>query len=282
MRVCLVACYDAVAMPVRNPYPYDAAAAVRYDAAVPIEDGEVEFYLEVAQQAKERGLRTLELAAGTGRIAIPLAQAGVPIVGLEISPDMLARARQKSAGLDNVEWVEGDMCDFDLGEEFGLITIPSGSFQLLLETDDQLACLRCVERHLAPSGRLAFELENLDYARTGDWLTGKRGVFLRNPARDFLDPESGRRVLSWGTIEFHPSQQRYTSHGFLEELSDEGEVVARVYGPTMELRYLFRYETEHLLARSGLEVEALYGDFRRSEFRGTSPIMMFVARRATP
>jgi len=264
-------------MAVRNPYSYDAATAVRYDAAVPVEENEVEFYLELAQSAA--GRRTLELAAGTGRIAIPLAQAGVPVVGLEISPHMLARARQKSAGLDNVAWVEGDMCDFDLGEQFELITVPSGSFQLLLETDDQLACLRCVERHLSPDGRFAFELENLDYARTGEWLTGKRGVFLRNRARDFLDPESGRRVLSWGTIEFHPSQQRYTSHGFREELSDEGEVVARVYGSPMELRYLFRYETEHLLARCGLEVEALYGDFRKSDFRGTSPIMVFVARK---
>src|SRR3989304_1249018 len=133
-------------MPVRNPYPYDAPTAVRYDAMGPIEEGEVS--LEVAQPAT--GGRTLELAAGTGRIAIPLAQAGISIAGLEISPDMLARARQKSAGLGNIEWRAGDMCAFDLGEQFGLITIPSGSFQLLLETEDQLDCLRCVERHLAP------------------------------------------------------------------------------------------------------------------------------------
>jgi SAM-dependent methyltransferase len=280
MRVCLVACYDAVAMPVRNPYPYDAAAAVRYDAAVPVEDGEVEFYLELARSAA--GGRTLELAAGTGRIAIPLAQAGVPIVGLEISPDMLARARQKSAGLDNVEWVEGDMCDFALGEEFGLITIPSGSFALLLETDDQLACLRCVERHLAPDGRFAFELGNFDYAGAGQLLTSGAGAFVRHPARDFVHPETGRQVITWRSTELHPSRQRYVQQTLREDLNDAGEVVKREYAPTMELRYLFRYETEHLLARCGLEVEALYGDFRRSEFRGTSPIMMFVARKATP
>jgi len=267
-------------MPVRNPYPYDAATAVRYDAAVPIEDHEVEFYLELAQQAKSAGSgRTLELAAGTGRIAIPLAQAGTAVVGLDASPDMLARAREKSAALDNVEWVEGDMCDFDLSEQFGLITIPSGSFALLLETDDQLACLRCVERHLAPGGRLAFELGNFDYVATAEWLTTKRGTFARFPARDFVHPETGRRVLTWRSTELHPSQQRYVQQSLREELDDEGEVVARVYGPPMELRYLFRYETEHLLARCGLQVEALYGDFHKSDFRGTSAGMVWVARK---
>ena len=266
-------------MPVRNPYRYDAPTAVRYDAAVPIEDGEVEFYLALAQQAKERGLRTLELAAGTGRIAIPLAQAGIPIVGLDISPDMLARAREKSAGLDTVEWVEGDMCEFDLGEQFGLVIIPAGTFQLLLETEDQLACLRCIERHLAPVGRLAFEVGNPNIVDMAEWLAAKRGAFLRNPRRDFVHPETGRRILSWGTAEYHPSEQRILQYGFIEELDDDGEVVRRSYGQPMELRYLHRYEAEHLLARAGFEIEALYGDVLKNEYRGTSPDMIWVARK---
>jgi SAM-dependent methyltransferase len=267
-------------MPVRNPYPYDAATAVRYDAAVPVEDNEVEFYLDLAQQARERGQRTLELAAGTGRIAVPLAQGGVPIVGLEISPHMLARARAKSDALGNAEWVEGDMCDFDLGERFGLITIPSGSFGLLLETDDQLACLRCIERHLAPDGRFAFELDNFDLAGAAEWLTTKRGSFVRHPARDFVHPETGRQVLTWRSTELRPTRQRYVQRSLREELNEHGEVVRREYAPPMEGRYFFRYETEHLLARCGLEIEALYGDFRKSEYRATSPTMVFVARKA--
>jgi SAM-dependent methyltransferase len=246
---------------------------------VPIEEGELEFYLELAQQAKAAGGRTLELAAGTGRIAIPLARAGVPILGLDISPDMLARARAKSGGLDNVAWVEGDMCDFDLGDRFGLVTIPSGTFQLLLEIEDQLACLRCVERHLAPGGRLAFDLENLDYVAAAEWLTTKQGVFVRNPARDFVHPETGRRCLSWRSFEFDPARQRYVRRSMREELNDEGEVVARAYLPPMEARYFFRYEAEHLFARSGLEVEALYGGFDKSPFRATSPSMTWVARK---
>ena len=267
-------------------YTYDENTVVRYDAAVPIQTGEVEFYLELAREAEAQGLRTLEVTCGTGRIMIPLAREGIRIVGLDISSAMLARAREKSADLDNVEWVEGDMRDFDLGEEFGLVTIPVGSFQLLLTTEDQLAALRSIHRHVAPGGRLAFEVENPNIVAMAEWLGPKRGTYVRNPARDYVHPETGLHVRSWGSLEYHPSQQRYLPHGMIDELDDDGAVVNRSYGKPMEepnqLRYLHRYEMEHLLARCGFEVEALYGDLSKGEYRGTSPDMIWVARPATP
>src|SRR3972149_11803739 len=88
---------------------YDEDVALRYDAAVPVQAGEIEFYLELAREAGEQGLSTLELACGSGRIAVPLAREGVRLVGLDNSPAMLARAREKSAGLPEVEGVEGDV-----------------------------------------------------------------------------------------------------------------------------------------------------------------------------
>ena len=141
-------------------FAYDEEVALRYDAAVPVGPGEVDFYLELAREAADQGLPTLELACGSGRIAVPLAREGVRLVGLDNSPAMLARAREKSAGLAGVEWVEGDMRSFDLGRLFGLVIIPVASLQPLLTTEDQMACLRCAHRHLAPGGRLAFELDN--------------------------------------------------------------------------------------------------------------------------
>ena len=260
-------------------FVYDEDVALRYDAAVPVQPGEVEFYLALAREAGAQGLRTLEIACGTGRIAVPLARQGVRLVGLDSSPAMLARAREKSAGLDTVDWVEGDMRSFDLGEAFGLAIIPAGSFQLLLTTEDQLACLRCIQRHLAPGGRLAFEIENPDIVRMAEWLTSRRGTLQRRPQRDYRHPTTGRQVRASGSLEYHPSQQRYVASGVTEELDDDGRVVSRSYGSPMELRYLHRFETEHLLARCGLQVEALWGDFQKSEFTGTSPDMIWVARR---
>ena len=258
---------------------YNEDTAVRYDAAVPITPGEVEFYLELAREAQANGLPTLEPGCGTGRIAIPLAREGVSIVGLDASPWMLARAREKSAGLETARWVEGDMCAFDLPERFGLAIIPVGTFQLLLTVEDQLACLRCIHRHLAPGGRFAFQVGNPNIVSMAEWLSSKRGTLQRNPVRDYQHPETGLHVRSWGMVEYHPSEQRSVGYGMIEEMDDDGVVVRRSYGQPMALHYFHRYEVEHLLARCGFEVEALYGDVTKAEYRGTSPNMVWVARR---
>ena len=263
-----------------STFIYDEEVAVRYDSAVPSPDEEIEFYLELAREAQAAGLPTLEPACGTGRIAVPLAREGISIVGLDVSAAMLARAKEKSAGLETAQWLEGDMRDFELPERFGLAIIPVGTFQLLLTTDDQLACLRCIHRHLAPGGRLAFEVENPNTVAMAEWLTTKRGTFQRRPQRDYQHPESGLNVQSWGSAEYHPSEQRYIGHNMIEEMDDAGMVVHRSYSKPMTLRYLFRYETEHLLARCGFEIEALYGDVTKAEYRGTSPDMVWVARKA--
>jgi SAM-dependent methyltransferase len=264
----------------RMSFTYDEAVAKRYDAAVSLQPGEVDFYLELARDAQRRGLPTLELACGTGRIALPLAREGISLVGLDNSPAMLERARAKSADLPNARWIEGDMRDFDLGEQFGLVFIAVGSFQLMYEVEEQLACLRCIERHLAPGGRYAFEVENPNLVEIGKWLTERRGTFLRNPSRDHDDPESGRRVLAWDNLDYHPSKQTYRSQRLHEELDADGlAVVKRTYQQVMDIRYFHRYEMEHLLARAGLEVEVLYGDTLKNEYRAGSPDFIWVARK---
>ena len=73
-----------------------------YDARVQGVPGDVEFFLGLAKEADVAGHPVLELATGTGRIAIPIARAGVRIVGLDLSEAMLAQATEKSNGLENV------------------------------------------------------------------------------------------------------------------------------------------------------------------------------------
>lgn len=260
-------------------YVYDEVIAARYDLMVPLAPGEVDFYLGLARDAEARGLRTLEVTCGTGRVAIPLAREGVRLAGLDNSPAMLAVARKNSAGLANIEWVEGDMRSFDLGEQFGLVYIPAGSFQLMLSVQDQLDSLRCIHRHLAPGGRLAFEVENPMLVAMAEWLTTKKGAYLRRPQRDYTDPKTGRRLLSFGSAEYHPSVQERIGHNYLEELDESLTVVRRQYGKPMTVRYFFRYEMEHLLARAGFEIEALYGDLEKHAYTATSPDFIWVALR---
>jgi len=224
------------------------------------------------------GQEVLELAAGTGRITVPIARAGVRIVGLERAPAMLDIARARGAGIENLSWVEADMTDFDLGRSFGLVTIPYRSFLHLMTVEAQKACLERVLAHLEPGGRLALNFFNPDLSIIGDWVGGRRGGLERlAPTRH---PKSGRRVEWWQSNRYETSQQRLDHTRVGEELSDEGVVVSRVYNE-MPMRYVFRFEFEHLLALTGFEVEALYGGFDREPFGASSTEMVWLARPKT-
>ena len=70
-----------------------------YDVAVPDWPGEIDFYRAMTREVKERGGSILEVGCGTGRVALQLAQEGISIVGMDISPSMITTARQKSQEL---------------------------------------------------------------------------------------------------------------------------------------------------------------------------------------
>ena len=146
----------------------------------------------------------------------------------------------------------------------------------MLTVDDQFACLRCVRNHLAPGGRLAINIFNPDIAIMGQWLTTKRGA-VQGRRDDSLHPTTGRIIKAWETRSYHPATQEVRSQFIDEEVADDGVVASKVYRG-LRLRYLFRYEMEHLLIRAGYEVEALYGDCFNSEFEDTSPEMIWLAR----
>src|SRR5574341_572989 len=102
--------------------------AQTYDVSVPDWSGELDFYRALAAEVKSGGGSVLEVACGTGRIALRLAQEGTRIVGLDLSPQMLEVARQKSTELQNVRWVQADMRSFELDEVFELAIIPGHAF----------------------------------------------------------------------------------------------------------------------------------------------------------
>ena len=142
-----------------DDYYFKSANAEAYDAGMgrsadAMDD--VTFYVELARQAAAAGQAVLELGCGTGRVTIPIAQAGVDVVGLDNAPAMLAVARRKAtaAGLD-VRWVTADMRNLQLEQRFGLVIIPFRSFLHMLTDADQLSCLSRIYEHLIPGGRFA-------------------------------------------------------------------------------------------------------------------------------
>jgi hypothetical protein len=97
--------------------------------------------------------------------------------------------------------------------------------------------------------------------------------------REFLDPQTGHRIMMWESRHYRINEQLIENVFIYDEVDENGLVVRRYYKP-LKLRWMYRYETEHLLARSGFAVEALYGGFDRSPFDDNSREMIWVARKA--
>ena len=220
--------------------------------------------------ARDTSGPVLEMACGTGRVLIPCARAGTRMVGVDLSEGMLATCRAKLGEeppdvQQRVELQLGDMRTFDLGRTFELITIPFRGFQHLLTVDDQRAALQRLRAHLTDGGRLVIDVFNPSLPFLGDerWLVNP----LVEP--EFSMPD-GRRVVR----SFRITKRDYANQ--VQELAmayditwPDGRVERRE--DAFALRYLFRFEAEHLLEREGLTVEAVYGDYERSPFGAKYP-----------
>jgi len=248
--------------------------AQTYDSVVPDWPGEIDFYRELAAETHARGQKLLEIACGTGRVAIRLAREGVQMVGMDLSEPMLEVARGKSAGMQNMRWVHGDMRSFDLGETFGLVIIPGHSFQHLNSAADQAACLESIRRHLSPGGRLVLHLDHQSMEWLGDLMRCKNGIF--EPAGEFIHPLTGQRIRTLQAWTYEPETQSAVSEKVWEEIGPDGQVIDRLEKEPIRLHCVFRFEVEHLLARVGFTVEALYGDFFRSPLQDSSSEMVWL------
>jgi SAM-dependent methyltransferase len=254
-----------------------AAVAELYDYVVPYaERGDVEFFIQVARDAHGP---VLEVGCGTGRVLIPTALAGIHITGLDTSAAMLDVLRSKLGDENDdvrsrVRLHVGDMRSFDLGETFALVTIPFRPFQHLLTVDDQLACLATIHRHLKPGGRLVLDLFNpsIDYLAnrpTGEILPDGPPVTL---------PDGRRLERSFRIV----AQDRFQQVNDIELIYDvtESDGRKRRAVHAFRMRYLFKFEVEHLLARTGFSVENLYAGYDRSPYGSTYPgELIFVARK---
>ena len=253
---------------------YEVTAAF-YDHFASVKRADIDFFVGLSVDAKGP---VLELGCGTGRILIPTAAAGVDITGLEQSSHMLAACRSKLAQqpapvATRARLVQGDMRDFSLGRTFSLVTVPFRPFQHLTEVEDQLACLASIRRHLGDGGRLVLDLFNPSIP----FLAGKTPTEAH--LVEFRMPD-GRGVRMRDRILARDLHRQVQDVEFAYEITHpdgrQEQAVER-----FPLRYLFRYEAEHLLARSGFRVEALYSDYDKSPYGAKYPgELIFVARKA--
>ncbi len=233
-----------------------------------------DFYLECC---RTRGGMVLELGCGTGRTLLLAAATGCRITGIDLSEHMLARCRQKLRRMPEdaqgrVRLVQAGMTDFDLEDRFCLAIIPFHTFQHLIAVEDQVNCLRMVNRHLEPGGKLVFDVFNVNLRAIVDPMLGEEIA----ADREIELPD--RRLLrrSHRVVAVHRAEQ-YADVEIIFYLTDTGGTERIVQA--FPFRHFYRYEVIHLLARCGFTVVDTFGSFDKSPLADDSPEMIFVAEK---
>jgi len=163
------------------------------------------------------GRRTLELAIGTGRIALPLSATGLTVDGIDFSAEMVARLREKPGG-DQLTVTMGDFADVNVADSYGLVFVVWNSFFNLLTQSDQKRCFANVARHLTPEGVFLIEaflpsvyhrLTNQQQVEAEQVETDRVriGVLKHDPARQVI--EQTHVTLTEQGTRFDPVVQRY-------------------------------------------------------------------------
>ncbi len=233
---------------------------------------DIPFYIEYARECAGE---VLELACGTGRVLIPIAEHGIPITGLDASAEMLAIAKKKKNSLPDdatgrIDLVHGDMKTFDLKKTYGLIIVAFRSFQCLLTKADQRECLTCINQHLDPGGVLLLDL----FAPRHDLLAQRtRSLYLGK----FYYEEEGVQVTRRAEDTYDLAAQTLHEDRFYEWTDAQGRFHREIW--SFDLSYLFRFEAELLLETCGFSVEHVFGDFKKNPYDYFSGEQIFVARK---
>lgn len=225
-----------------------------YTKGIP-ERGDIAFY---KNHALTQGSPVLELGCGTGRILIPIAQSGIECYGLDQSREMLGVCETKARALDlkNVRLQCASMDDFRYDQKFSMIYIPFRSFQHLLTTEKQLSCLNLVREHLRDDGAFILDVFAPKIERIAGYGS-KKDEWEKEFSRKNEQTES--TITRYYHADADLTQQVISLEMKWEERGPDGALVARKQ-TTFQLRYIFRYELEHLLVRAGFQ-PTIYGHF---------------------
>lgn len=245
-----------------------------YDIFFPAPPEESAFYTHLASGfAKGRTPAVLELGCGTGRLAIPLAQAGFAVTGVDMAAPMLAQARRKAraAGADvaaRCTWAKGDMRALDLGKRFGLIIIPSNNIAHMHRDADMKALDRVLRHHLLPGGRVMVDLqvpdlplltcpsdESFIFAQ-GRYADGSHAELLANQ-----EYEKDRQITHLHMRHRPPGQRAWTT-------------------VDLALRMFFPRELDLLLQTLGWFIEAKWGTYHNEPFGPQSDHQLVLMTRA--
>jgi len=240
-----------------QPETYGQRIAHTYDEWYDFLDEATVPVLTELAQARQGGRegRALELGIGTGRVAIPLQQAGVPVEGIDASEAMVARLHAKEGGGPpssggTIPVVIGDLADVAVEGQYTLIYVVFTTFFCLLTQEDQVRCFRNVAKHLSPEGSFVVEAFVPDPAR----LAARHTVRTSDLSED---------AVRLDVSQFDPVTQVITSQHVL--LTEEG---IRLY--PVKIRYVWPSELDLMAQLTGLELRHRWANWRKEPFTANS------------
>ena len=251
------------------------ALARLYDLDLSEDPGDLDLYLALADRVDGP---IVELAVGTGRIAVPLAAAGHRVVGVDLDPAMLARAAARAresgpAAAKRLTLVEGDLIDVDVrgNGEFGLVILGLNSILLLAERGRQRRAIRRMFELLGPSGLAVIDT----------WLPGAEDLvrFDGRVSLEWLrtDPETGREVAKLAAAWYDAGSRIVTLTTIFDE-AEPGSAPIR-WTRSDALRLVGPDELQDHATDAGLEVESLASDYDLSPFWPGSDRAILILRR---
>jgi len=220
------------------------------------------------RQITSYGESVLELACGSGRLAIPFASEGVNITGMDISEEMLNLAKLKALKDEvNIRFLQRDMRSFDLGETFKFIFIPAQSLSHLHTREEIEDCFSCVRRHLADEGRFLIELFNSSVKM----LARESG--RRYPLGQYVDPKVGSQVFVTEEVRYDSASQVNHIQWFFRNEGSSDEVML-----SFEMRQFFPKEIDALLWYNDFLIEHKYGNYDEVEFSSDAWKQLIICR----
>jgi SAM-dependent methyltransferase len=227
---------------------FDERVAARYDDSVDdmVDRAPIETAVEFLAELAGRG-RALELGIGTGRVALPLAQRGVPVHGIDLSKAMVARLHAKPGGAD-IPVTIGDFATTTVDGTFSLAYLVFNTISNLTTQAAQVACFRNVAAHLEPGGCLVIEVG----------VPGLRRLPPGETLRAFHLSET-----RWGIDEYDVATQGLTSHHF--ELVD-----GRLERLSIPFRYAWPAEFDLMAQLAGMRLRERWAGWNREPFTSES------------
>jgi SAM-dependent methyltransferase len=250
-------------MPFNN---YDPIADL-YDIYVPA-TFDIDFFL---QETKKTSGEVLELMAGTGRVSIPLLQAGIKLTCVDLSAELnnIFKKKLDLLGLQ-ADIYQMDVCELELPKKFEMVIIPFHSFAHVISPLDQREALQRIHRHLSPGGTFICTLGNPAIRQQA--VDGQLRLFRKYPL-----PNGQGTLLLW-IVEKKNSEDDAVVEAmqFFEEYDAHGVMQSK---RLMELHFRLsgKEEFERMAKAAGFSIKALYGDYSYAEFeQDSSPYMIWI------